>query len=284
MLIDNNTCIDHYYLGEPGLSIYIEEENTRILFDTGYSDAFIKNAYKMGIDLTSLDYVVFSRGHPDHTWGFTDLFRLLMEAKNNKKEVEMPTILGHPLVFESKLHPAAGELGSLLSYDKVKKSFPLTLAKEPYWITDNLVFLGEIKRTFSFECKEKIGKVSMEDNEFDDYVQDDTALAYKSKDGLVIIVGCAHSGICNIIEYAKEVCGVDQVVDVIGGFHLLDPSEEQLQQTCAYFNNINPTYIHASHCTDLRSKIALAQGANIQEVGVGISLEYSNYHNTSGLD
>lgn len=80
--------------------------------------------------------------------------------------------------------------------------------------------------------------------DFDDYVQDDTALAYKSKNGLLIIVGCAHSGICNIIEYAKEVCGVSQVVDVIGGFHLLDPSEEQLQQTCAYFKKISPTYVH----------------------------------------
>ncbi|MGG3691049.1 MULTISPECIES: MBL fold metallo-hydrolase [Bacillaceae] len=60
------------------------------MFDTGYSDAFIKNAYKMGINLIDLNYISFSHGHPDHTWGMTDLFRLFMEAKSGGRNFYLP--------------------------------------------------------------------------------------------------------------------------------------------------------------------------------------------------
>ena len=69
VLVDNNTYIDQYYLGEPALSFYIEDGTEKILFDTGYSDAFIKNAEQMGIDLGALTYIVLSHGHNDHTRG-----------------------------------------------------------------------------------------------------------------------------------------------------------------------------------------------------------------------
>ena len=69
VLVDNNTYIDQYYLGEPALSFYIEDGDERILFDTGYSDAFIKNAEAMHIDLGRLTYIMLSHGHNDHTRG-----------------------------------------------------------------------------------------------------------------------------------------------------------------------------------------------------------------------
>ena len=66
VLTDNNTYIDEYYLGEPALSYYLEEDGRKILFDTGYSDVFMINAKKMGIDLGAIDYLVLSHGHNDH--------------------------------------------------------------------------------------------------------------------------------------------------------------------------------------------------------------------------
>jgi 7,8-dihydropterin-6-yl-methyl-4-(beta-D-ribofuranosyl)aminobenzene 5'-phosphate synthase len=274
ILVDNNTLIDRYFLGEPALSFFIEEDDKRILFDTGYSDAFIRNAEKMRIDLRNLDWVALSHGHVDHTWGLTHLISLHMEAKSEALTHHTPTILGHPLVFESKLLDSVSEIGSVLSYNKLSKHFPINLSKQPFWLTDKLVFLGEIKRKFNFEGKESIGKVNTEKEEFDDFIFDDTALVYKSSEGLVIMVGCAHSGICNIIEYAKEVCSEERIVDVIGGFHLLDPSDFQLENTVKYIEELGPNKLHASHCTDLHSKIALSRVADIEEVGVGLRLEY----------
>lgn len=274
VLVDNNTFIDRYFYGEPALSFYIETGNQRILFDTGYSDIFIKNAQKMNIDLRDLDYVVLSHGHVDHTWGLTNLIRLHMEAKNENQNYNTPTIIGHPLVFDSKLLHPVGEIGSILSKRKLERHFPVRLSKEPLWITDQLVFLSEIKRNFDFEGKDMIGKIVTEQGECDDLIFDDTALVYKSVEGLVIIVGCAHSGICNIIEYAKEICQDERVIDIIGGFHLLNPPIEQLEQTFQYMKKLKPRNLHASHCTDFYSKVALSQVAELQEVGVGLKLEF----------
>lgn len=99
---------------------------------------------------------------------------------------------------------------------------------------------------------------------------DDSALAYKSSNGLVIITGCSHSGICNIVETAKRVCGEERVVDIIGGLHLLNPSKEQLDSTLQYLGQ----EMHPCHCTSLNSKMALSKSARISEVGVGLRLEY----------
>lgn len=69
ILADNNTSIDKYYLGEPAFCVYVEASGQKILFDTGYSDVFLQNAKKAGIDLSQAGYVVLSHGHNDHTWG-----------------------------------------------------------------------------------------------------------------------------------------------------------------------------------------------------------------------
>lgn len=274
VLVDNNTLIDRYFLAEPALSFFIEDGDTRILFDTGYSDAFIKNADKMRIDLRNLNYVVLSHGHVDHTWGLTHLIRLHMEAKNEGIAQNTPRIIGHPLVFNSKLFDPIGEIGSILSEDKLSRHFPIQCTKEPLWLTDKLVFLGEIKRIFNFEGQDSIGQVVTDQGIMNDFVRDDTAIVYKSSKGLVIIAGCAHSGICNIIEYAKEICQEERIVDIIGGFHLLNPTKEQLNHTVHYIKDLKPTKLHACHCTDLHSKIALSTVASLQEVGVGLKLSY----------
>jgi len=123
-----------------------------------------------------------------------------------------------------------------------------------------------------------IGKILRDGTEEDDYVIDDSALVYTSPEGLVIVTGCSHAGICNIIEYAKGVCGDDRVVDIIGGFHLLAPSFEQLQGTLEYMKELQPGTVHAAHCTDLNSKMALSQVVDMREVGVGLRLVFEPPH------
>ncbi len=105
---------------------------------------------------------------------------------------------------------------------------------------------------------------------------DDSALVYQSDQGLVIITGCAHAGICNTIAYAQKVCKERRVADVIGGFHLLNPGEAQLRGTLNFFKDLSPKAVHACHCTDLNSKIALAHVSPVKEVGVGLSLTYDD--------
>jgi 7,8-dihydropterin-6-yl-methyl-4-(beta-D-ribofuranosyl)aminobenzene 5'-phosphate synthase len=274
VLIDNNTLIDRYFLAEPGVSYLIEDGGKKILFDVGYSDTFITNARKLSINLLDIDEVVLSHGHLDHTWGLEALVRLYSEATGEKLPVKKPRLVAHPLALSPKKSKRLAQLGTLLAKDKLSSFFQLELRRAPLYLTERLVFLGEIERTNNFEAQKPLGKVIEDGVEKDDFLVDDTALAYQSARGLIIITGCSHSGICNITEYARKVCSIQEVADIIGGFHLLNPPAAQLQGTLEYLKTLQPGAVHACHCTDLNSKIALAKVANIQEVGVGLSLEY----------
>ena len=274
VLVDNNTLIDHYFFAEPGLSLLIEDDETTVLFDTGYSDIFLKNAFKMGKDLTNLDYLVLSHNHLDHTWGLEPLVKYFTELKIEKRVFNRPSLVAHPEVFVSVSGEGYEEVGCLISEEKLAKHFPLQLSAQPKALSSRLTFLGEIPRRNDFEKNITFGRKDGMDE--DDQVIDDSAIVYRSPKGLVIITGCSHAGICNIIEYARQICGDQRVVDVIGGFHLLNPPAHQLDGTIAYLKTLQPEAVHACHCTDLASKIALSGVVPLKEVGVGLSITYDS--------
>lgn len=273
VLVDNNTIIDRYLLGEPGVSFFIEDGGVNILFDAGYSDIFISNSQKLGIGMYDMDYIAISHGHLDHSWGLVPLIRLYTEAQIEKIRYKKPVLVAHTEAFNSK-YLGNETIGTIVNESTLADYFEMKLSREPFWITERLVYLGEITRTNDFENKKPIGKHINQGSLEDDFLMDDTALAYKSKEGLVIITGCSHSGICNIIEQAKRICNEERVVDIIGGLHLLDPDKEQLEMTKSYIRQASLKELHACHCTDLYSKIALSEAARISEVGVGSVLEY----------
>ena len=274
VLIDNNTLIDRYYFGEPGVSYYLEVEGIKVLFDLGYSDAFLKNGYKMGVDFTNLDYVVLSHSHLDHTWGMPHLLMAFNETLMEGKKYKRPTLIAHPDVFVPRSFNDTDEFGMITQQSLVSKYMETTLTKKECWLTDKLVFLGEIPRQNDFEAKMPIGQINIDGVTTDDFSIDDSALCYCSEDGLVIVTGCSHAGICNIIEHAKAITGIDKIADVIGGFHLQNPDPKQLEMTVQYFKRLHTESIHACHCTDLASKIELSKAIEVLEVGVGMTLNY----------
>jgi 7,8-dihydropterin-6-yl-methyl-4-(beta-D-ribofuranosyl)aminobenzene 5'-phosphate synthase len=274
VLIDNNTLIDRYFLGEPGVSFFIEIDELRILFDLGYSDKFLANAAKMGIDLLDIDMVVLSHAHLDHTWGLQHLIQKYTEAGFEQKAFKRPKLLAHPSIFYPRTYPGMGEIGCLVSQETAERYFDLQLSKEPVWIHSKLVFLGEIERTNTFEAKTPIGKIHTPDATGDDFLYDDSALAYRSPDGLVIITGCAHAGICNTLAYADTICDEHRIADIIGGFHLIDTLETQMIETVRFLKQRRPSAVHACHCTDLAAKLALSRVVPLKEVGVGLTLSY----------
>lgn len=258
VLCDNNTFIDQYYLGEPALCFYIETGNDRILFDTGYSDVFMKNAKKMGIDLNGVNKIVLSHGHNDHTGG-------LVHYLKEKRNVE---VIAHPDVFIHR-EDETGVISSPLTLEEVGEKCDLHLTKEPYEVSRNLIYLGEIPVSCGFEKRTPIGKT---DKGVDDYIIDDSALVYQGTEGIFIITGCSHSGICNIIEYARKVTSTDKVTGVIGGFHLLQEGE-RLNRTVDYLKKQNIKELYPCHCVSLKAKIAMANEMKIQETGTGLSIE-----------
>ncbi|MCF8001648.1 MAG: MBL fold metallo-hydrolase [Halanaerobiales bacterium] len=273
VLVDNNTIIDKYLLGEAGLSYYIKENDKTILFDLGYSDILIQNANRLNLDLNEVDNIVLSHGHLDHTGGLEPLIKYYYETKENGTE-DYPEIIAHPDCFKEKFYKDSTSIGINLSKKLLNKLFVINEYDKPYWITDKLLYLGQIERNNEFEAQKPLGYQKDIKEENRDYILDDTALAYISKNGLVIITGCSHSGICNIVEQAKRVTGVDNVVDIIGGLHLMEPAAVKLGKTKQYIKELNLEKLHACHCTDLKSKIELSKIANLKEVGVGMKFKY----------
>jgi 7,8-dihydropterin-6-yl-methyl-4-(beta-D-ribofuranosyl)aminobenzene 5'-phosphate synthase len=274
VLVDNNTFIDQYYIGEPGVSYFIEADGKEVLFDVGYSNAFLTNAQKAGIDLKDIDFVVLSHGHLDHTWGLPHLVKYLDNENNKRDNTKKATLITSPATFTSRKIKKTREIGPNMTADTLSEYFKFLLSASPVFLTENLVYLGEIPRVTSFEADKPLGKVVTEKDEKPDFLLDDSALVYRSRSGLVIITGCSHSGICNLVEYAKNVMKEERILDIVGGLHLLNPSKSKLSGTLDYMKVLKPNVMHACHCTDLRSKIALANVVKLDEVGSGMVLEY----------
>ena len=220
------------YGAEHGLSFLIETDR-RVLFDTGASDLFIRNAEKMGIDLDTVDTVVLSHGHYDHG--------------NGLQWISGKRIVTHPGAFATRISGRSGrDISLAVSRQTVESRNKIIESKEPLWITENMVYLGEIERALPFE-QECSTPFHFADGT-PDPVADDSALAIKTNNGLFVVAGCAHAGICNIIEQARRITQCDKAFGVIGGFHLTT-IDQRLTNTIDYLKNIGCEIVMPSHCT-----------------------------------
>lgn len=259
ILCDNNTFIDSYLIGEPAFSCYIENEDEKILFDVGYSDVFSFNAKKRNINLKEVDKIILSHGHDDHTHG-------LKHFKFNKK-----TALYYCKgCFDPKKIDDI-DLTAPFSEEKMGKMFNLVCVDKVTEISQNLYCLGPIPRVLNFEKDNPKLKTLQKGKWVQDHVYDDTALVYNGKNGLAIFTACSHSGVCNIIEYAKKTFG-KKVDLLIGGFHMFDLNEQCLE-TIKYLKKQKINHLYPCHCTSLLVKgEMMKQGLTIEEVGSGLEI------------
>ncbi len=243
--------------GEHGLSMFIEA-GQNILFDSGQSRLFLENAALLGINVDSARIAILSHGHYDHGNGFFHLTKR--------------PLLCHPGCF-IKRYREKGSVYIGLNYDHLhaESAFELILKSEPYKVSDNVVFLGQIPRVNAFEARTTTFK---NENDQPDFVIDDSGLAITTSEGLLVISGCAHSGICNIVEHARRVTGVEKVVAVIGGFHIKEDSQI-INETFAYFEQLNPGLLMPCHCVDASVIGLFHTRFRCEEVFSGRTIEFA---------
>ena len=123
----------------------------------------------------------------------------------------------------------------------------------------------------AFEKRNAIGRTRIKGKWQDDYVRDDSALVYRGEEGIFIITGCSHSGICNIVQYAQTVCGRKRILGIIGGFHLFE-ADERLARTIDYLKCSGVEQLYPCHCVSLRAKAGMMEALPVKEVGVGMEL------------
>jgi len=243
------------FLAEHGLSYLIEIDGEKVLFDTGHTDVFLKNATMLGIDICDdIEKVVLSHGHWDHGGG--------LQFLKNKN------LITHPDSFVRRFRKTDHyPVGLHLTRKEIQNKFNLTETKDPFQITGNLIFLGEIPRTNDFESQTT--PFILENSE-DDFVKDDSALVAIINKELVVVTGCSHSGICNICEYAKKVTGIQKIRAVIGGFHL-KINDQQTLEAITYFKKNEVEKLFPSHCTELPALVAFYGELNTGQVKTGMS-------------
>lgn len=255
---------DKVFLAQHGLSIFIEADQ-RILFDTGTTDIFIHNARLLDIDVNTADWIVLSHGHWDHSDGLRAF---------HEKDMRDRKLLVHPGAFIDRRRASGEYSGMFYGREEIARRFNLIPSKDPYQLTDRICFLGEIPRVNDFEARKTANFYLDKGNRVPDFILDDTALAIVTEKGLVIVTGCSHAGICNIVEYAKQVTRQSKVFSVIGGFHLID-DKVQLQGTVEYFDKNRVEHLYPMHCTGLQALSKFHEAFGIKKLCTGDSITFS---------
>ena len=242
-----------YWLAEWGFSAFIEFNGHKILFDTGLSDVYRRNADVAGIDLETVDTLALSHFHRDHTGG------LLHHGFKTKKKIIL-----HPRILTAVLKTGDQDIKDDFAniHAVLEKDFEVVTSTEALEFAPDAFFLGEIPRLNDFEPGGFEG----------DAMEDDTALAFRTDKGAVVVTGCSHAGICNISEYAKQVTG-QPLYAVIGGFHLLEEENPPLKETIAYFKKENPPVLLPMHCVDFPALVAFHNAFGSKKYAAGDVIE-----------
>lgn len=230
-------------LGEHGLSILIEVDGFKVLLDAGQTSVFSFNAEKAGADLATVDALVVSHGHYDHTGGVPEFCRL-----NSKAPIYI-----HPDAFCERYNAVRNNpIGDCIgipwknNIDSVKNR--LVFVKEPVSINENIMLSGTIP-VYQANSSTNFVKKNLSGIFENDTVADEQFLIVKGKMGLYIFVGCSHPGVLNCVTYAKKLFPDQNIYALIGGMHLEKYTDAQLSQVTDGLKSEDVLRIMPLHCT-----------------------------------
>ena len=234
-------------LAEHGYSLLIESGQRKLLFDTGQGKAFEQNAAHLNIDLSTVDVLVLSHGHYDHTGGLehfltqNDHARIIYfpgteaERFRQKENGEMKYI-GISNQARRLLQTHAGK--------RLCQDLSSTGGK----IFGSVGICGKIIRKSGFECVEPYFFLDSEGKKPDPII-DDASLWIDTAKGRILICGCCHSGLVNTFMATERIAGSKNLRGVIGGLHLSGASQERITQTITWLNKARPDFLISAHCT-----------------------------------
>jgi 7,8-dihydropterin-6-yl-methyl-4-(beta-D-ribofuranosyl)aminobenzene 5'-phosphate synthase len=253
--------IKNSVLAEHGFSAVVRiasgGKKRTLLFDFGFSkDGAAYNADVLGVDLREVEVMVLSHGHSDHLGGLESLV-----GRIGRK--------GIPLI----LHPTAFKPSRYLKFGKKRHYFPAVTRERFEKLGIRLIettvpcpllggqalFLGEVRRETAFEKGMPMAHFEDQGGEKWDPIEEDSALVMNLKGkGLIVLSGCAHAGIINTVNFAKEITGIEKIHAVMGGFHLSGPAFESIiGKTAGALKKIDPAYVIPCHCTGRNAVMAI---------------------------
>jgi 7,8-dihydropterin-6-yl-methyl-4-(beta-D-ribofuranosyl)aminobenzene 5'-phosphate synthase len=261
VIAEDSVLYESPYLGQHGISFLITAERNgiqkNVLVDVAQnSSALLKNMHLLDITPSSIDAVVLTHCHYDHTQGLARVLR-----KIGKKDIP---VIGHPDIFRLNfitnpyLRPV-GVMDGDRQADIENSGGSLSLTKNPLEIMPGLFTTGEVERTTDFE-EVGISLSTIENGQVKpDLMLDDISLIANVKEkGVVIATGCSHAGIVNIAKQAVKLVGTDKIHGIIGGFHLIEATgsvKDRIKKTAQALKKFDPDWIYAGHCTGFLAQV-----------------------------
>jgi 7,8-dihydropterin-6-yl-methyl-4-(beta-D-ribofuranosyl)aminobenzene 5'-phosphate synthase len=262
-------------LAEHGLSIHLRlgSEGHEVLLDAGHTNVAVPhNLPLLEIEPKRVDEVVISHGHRDHTGSILEFLR--------ERGGRTPVVV-HPDAFVERwrLLPDGGREGPWQEDAAAwqQAGAEMVYVEGPQQLANGCLVTGTIPRRTGFERVSDRLFYSDGGELVPDGIKDDQAIVVNVKGkGLVVITGCAHSGIVNTVLYAQEVSGVENVHAVVGGFHLCDASEETMQLSIEALKNVGPRLIMPAHCSGLEAvrRFAAEMPEEFAASAVGTTLKF----------
>lgn len=260
VLAEDSVGYELSLLGQHGISLLLEaelgSEKRTVLMDVGQNHKALRfNMDELGVDPRSIDAVVITHCHYDHTGGLTELVRAVGKT-------DFP-VIAHPDTFRPHFvnSPFLRHVGVRPedSREKLEETGAfLYLTRDPFSILPGLRTTGEVPRETAFEEPGIALSTIQNSRVVDDLVMDDISLAAELRDqGLVVLTGCSHAGIVNIVRHAQKITGETRLEGIVGGFHLIEADKQRIAKTVDALADMSPNWIAAGHCTGFQAQVAL---------------------------
>ncbi len=271
-------------LGEWGFAALVEVDGHRILFDTGaHSDVVLKNSRSLDVDLSTVPEVILSHSHWDHVGGFMTLRESVL--------AKTPGALGRTHVGEGIFYPRVSAFPNVednqmirLKADYEKTGGVFVVHEKPVQLYPGVWLTGPVPRKYPEHNWSGSGKVTTPAGVVEDNLPEDMSLVFDTAQGLVVLTGCGHAGVINIIDYARSFIRPAHVHALIGGIHLFSAKEETLKWTAGMLKTFGVDNIIGAHCTGIETVYRFRQDLGLDRAHAVVGAVGAKFELGKGID
>lgn len=270
--------------GEWGFAAVVDVDGHRILFDTGaHPDVALKNAQTLGIDLTTIPDVVLSHNHSDHVGGLLTLRR---SVAGKTPSALARVHVGQGIFYRrTSFNPGIDDNPALLLKPEFEKGGGTFIEHDkPAQIYSGVWLTGPVPRRYPERNWGGLGRVLTPGGWVEDNVPEDQALVFDTEKGLVVLVGCAHAGIVNTMEYARQIVRPARFYAVIGGVHLFNASDATLDWTGRKLAAFGVDNFLGAHCTGIEPVIRFRSSLALDRKHCVVAAVGSSFDLRGGID